>query len=99
MPEKKYIDREEILKYPIRLDHYDKKHGNAHFVYGVESVIEFIKDLPTVDVAEVVRCRDCKFRKTEDCAMHYECECGQQNSWETDNDFCSFGKRRMTKDE
>lgn len=94
MTEKKYIDREEILKFPIRLNHYDKEHGDIRFVYGVESVIEYIEYLPVADVVEVVRCCDCKFRKTEDCAMYYECECGQQHFWEISNDFCSWGKRR-----
>lgn len=30
------IDADELNKFPIRLDHYDKEHGNEHFVYGVE---------------------------------------------------------------
>lgn len=35
----KCISIEELLKYPIRLNHYDKEHGNIHFVYGIESVM------------------------------------------------------------
>lgn len=42
----------------------------------------------------VVRCKDCVRRGTPECGMYYECECGQQHTWETDNDFCSFGKRK-----
>lgn len=53
-----------------------------------------IEDIPAADVVEVVRCKDCKFRKTEYCSMYYECECGHQSSWEYDNYFCSFGKRK-----
>lgn len=45
------------------------------------------------DVVEVVRCKDCEYRKTEDCAMQYECECGAQYFWESDNAFCSRGRR------
>ena len=26
------------------------------------------------------------------CAMFYRCECGEQHTWETDNDFCSYGE-------
>lgn len=49
----------------------------------------------TVDAVEVVRCRDCKYRKTERCQMYWESEDGrEQYSWETDDDFCSSGKRR-----
>ena len=49
---------------------------------------------PAADVAEVVRCKDCRWRGIEECAMFYRCECGEQHTWETDNDFCSYGKRR-----
>lgn len=43
---------------------------------------------------DVVRCKDCVLRKTEDCMMYYECDCGEQHTWESDNDFCSHGERR-----
>jgi hypothetical protein len=58
MPE--YINREALMRFPIRLNHYDKEHGNEHFVLGIESVLEYAESLPTADVAEVVRCKDCK---------------------------------------
>ena len=48
-----YIEREAFMKYPIRIDHYDKEHGNKHFVLGIESVIEYAKNLPAADVTEV----------------------------------------------
>ena len=53
-----------------------------------------IRKLPAADVAEVVRCKDCRWRGIEECAMFYRCECGEQHTWETDNDFCSYGERR-----
>ena len=40
---------------------------------------------------EIVHCKDCKLRKLEECAMQYECDCGEQHSWENDNDYCSWG--------
>lgn len=39
---------------------------------------------------EIVHCKDCRLRKTEECAMQYECDCGEQHSWENDNDYCSW---------
>lgn len=42
---------------------------------------------------EIVHCKDCRLRKTEECAMQYECDCGEKHSWENDNDYCSWGKR------
>lgn len=47
--------------------------------------------IPAADVAEVVRCKDCVWRGREECAMFYCCDCGEQHTWETDNDFCSYG--------
>ena len=38
------------MKFPIRLDHYDEEHGNPHFVYGVESVLEYAEHLPAITI-------------------------------------------------
>ena len=51
-----------------------------------------------IDLVEVVRCRDCKHRKTENCSMYVECDCGSQHTWECDNDFCSYGERIINND-
>ena len=48
-----YIDREELMKFPIRRNHYDKEHGNKHFIYGIETVLEYAKNLPAADVTQV----------------------------------------------
>lgn len=29
------IDRDKLLSYPIRRNHYDKKNGNEHFINGI----------------------------------------------------------------
>ena len=52
-----------------------------------------ILKITTADVAPVVRCKDCRWRGREDCAMFYRCECGEHHTWETDNDFCSYGEK------
>ena len=43
------IDLEELLKFPIRIDHYDKVNGNEHFVLGIETVLEYAENLPTIE--------------------------------------------------
>lgn len=53
----KYIELGALTKYPIRLNHYDKEHGNIHFVYGIESVMEYAENLPAADVAPVIHGR------------------------------------------
>lgn len=64
--------------------------------YGIPlgDLVDTFADIPAADVAEVVRCENCIRRGTEDCAMYYGCECGEQHTWETDDDFCSYGERR-----
>lgn len=56
-------------------------------------VASAIKNTPTADVVEVVRCKDCKF-----CHKYFKdkylCERGLPTSFEiTDESFCSFGER------
>lgn len=48
-----YIKKSDVLAYPIRRQSYDKANGNARFINGVESVMEFVEGLPAADVAEV----------------------------------------------
>ena len=54
-PKGDLISRADVLKYPIRLDHYDEVNGSRDFVYGVESVIEYVESLPSADAVEVDR--------------------------------------------
>ena len=42
------ISRQAVLNYPIRETHYDKENGNEHFISGIESVIEWAENLPSV---------------------------------------------------
>lgn len=56
-----YIKREELMEFPIRRNHYDRKNGNKHFINGIETVLEYAENLPAADVAPVVRCKDCKY--------------------------------------
>ena len=91
------IDREALMKYPIRINNYDKEHGNEHFVLGIESVLEFAENLPIISVPEVVHCKGCKHRWTDRCALYYGNAnnkmyfCGAMSD---DNFSCSDGKRR-----
>lgn len=52
-----YIEREEIMRFPIRKDHCDKEHANEHFIFGIESVLEYVEGLPAADVAPVAHGR------------------------------------------
>lgn len=63
--------------------------------YGIPlgDLVDTFADIPAADVVPVVHCQDCRLRGREECAMFYRCECGEQHTWETDNDFCSWGEK------
>lgn len=57
-----------------------------------------IEDAPTVDVVEVVRCKDCVLYNTEacPCTMYEE---GDLISLLSENDYCSKGERRKSDEQ
>lgn len=80
----RYIDADALKDFPIRIDHYDQKNGNEHFVYGIETVIEYVDHLPTADVVEVRHGRWIE---------HYAFEC-----WHYDCPFCDDGYATKERD-
>lgn len=48
------IDLDKLLEFPVRLNHYDKEHGDINFVYGIETVLEYAENLPIIDTAEIL---------------------------------------------
>ena len=83
----RYIDAEYVNAFPIRIDHYDEKHGNRHFVLGIESVMEYIEEAPSIDI---VRCKECRHWNEED---HW-CNIRDSYGWDyKPDDFCSYGQK------
>lgn len=78
----------DLMKFPIRIDHYDTENGNEHFVYGVECVLEYAEYLPRVEVEPVVhaywefddfsspnlKCSACGGMASMDCCGDYHSE-------------------------
>lgn len=64
---KEYIERAAVLSYPIRADHCDKKNANEHFIFGIESVMEYVENLPAADVVEVRHARWIKHEGYDEC--------------------------------
>ena len=68
LPKGDLISRADVLKYPIRLDHYDEENGSREFVYGVESVIEYVESLPAVSANRPTDDDDIKDRQIKQLA-------------------------------
>lgn len=81
---------------------FSNSKGEEHKAYirvlDVISGIAVKRELEPFRV-KIVRCKDCVNRKTENCAMYYRCDCGEQHTWENDNNFCSYGERKEADDD
>lgn len=57
-------------------------------VIHTENIAEYImKDVPSADVVEVVRCKDCKWWNGDECT-------GRDIFVVDDDEYCSYGERR-----
>jgi len=96
----KYINADELIK-AIETELWDWK-----TVDGIKSstvlkqTISDIKNMPSADVVEVVRCKDCKYYTdymayTKSFKSHY-CSGGfvDSNMALHPDDFCSYGERK-----
>lgn len=56
----------------------------------LKQTISDIKNMPSADVVEVVRCKDCEYYNSSlNCPFI-------KNRFVYDNDFCSYGERKET---
>ena len=81
-------------------------HPNAYHLTNYATLI--LREAPTVDAVEVVRCRECKYWGDEAgklqhsdgvlfarCKVHNYLIDGGHTGWcPTENDFCSYGERK-----
>lgn len=82
------------------------KEANADGAYGYVDAKQ-IADAPTMDAVEVVRCRECKHRYTENCPMYFHDSYWHDGyfdyiDYDTDNTeddyFCPKGERKEGAD-
>ena len=92
-----YIDKTVLVK---RLEGRVKDYGrdcnsNAPIISRTyQAVLHMVENLPTADVVEVVRCKDCKhFLLGRLACIH-----PYHNGWCNINAFCSYGERRCDND-
>ena len=95
MDRKEAIERIQEVMTIIRTQHMCKDMDGECTTEDRETYIQRFEALrmaiEALQEPEIVHCKDCKLRKSEECAMQYECDCGEQHSWENDNDYCSWG--------
>ena len=71
------VRRSDVLKYPLRRDTCDKKNANPHFINGIESVMEYVETLSTVDAEPVIRAHWTRDNRCSACGekpCYDECE-------------------------
>lgn len=85
-----YIEREKAIQFVNQ----NICHFNGETTLSCVEIC--LKAAPAADVVEVVRCKDCEYRGwvQEPChgkSVHY---CKIHDNCITENDFCSYGKRK-----
>ncbi len=93
----KYIDAEAFFKVINTLLYKDTSYPDASAYNGaISDVADMLIHFPAADVAEVVRCKDCKYQNKgqNECESWNLCE---YRSWlyfpVNDDDYCSKGER------
>ena len=61
---------------------------------GIDEMCDKIKEQPTADVVEVVRCKDCEYGEIDDIDIPSQYLCHYEGySWNDENHYCSYGKK------
>ena len=77
-------------------DSYEKADDKIKLVCdGIADSIDIIDTIPSADVVEVVRCKDCKnWEVKEDNGFYFFETCVLSGFHTTCDDYCSYGERR-----
>ena len=84
----RYIDADRLIDDGWMLE----RHGISNKLLQVMS----IADVPTADVVEVVRCKDCKKHGSRECIVNRKMDIMGHPTTTKANSFCSYGERRDT---
>ena len=87
-----YIKREDAMTCEISVTALREDKNVIEQV--VEGIMNHIKNVPSADVVEVVRCKDCKYHDANwsSCTHWYDDPFDQQNV--KDTDYCSYGEKK-----
>lgn len=72
----------------------------CEFGFSRENIRKLLRDAPTVDAVEVVRCRECVHYEMGVCLKIYDDGAASSYAWQErkPDDFCSYGKRKEGAD-
>jgi hypothetical protein len=84
-----------------------EKDKQISLIGAVADVVVLISDAPTIDAVPVVRCKDCKYRFTDNCPMFFEeLTYNEDDGYDwierdhtSDNGFCNEGARMDGEDD
>ena len=90
-----YIRRSDVLSLKHRLHNHSKDTIELYPVYVISP--DAVEKIPSADVAEVVRCKDCKnnYVTTHNHGKQDDPRCDFTDRHLSLDDFCSRGERRM----
>ena len=92
---KEYIEREAVLRAIADVQYMMYSDDDCADEYAaVNTVFSAVETVPTADVVEVVRCKDCKYYSVSDR------QCGHPDGLYLtrdagDDPYCSYGERRQ----
>ena len=86
-----YIEREALMRRikEIHCAECDSYHGVRCRACWVDDTLDYIDSEPAADVAQVVRCKDCKYRYSDSWCEYVD---------DDDNFYCARGERKEGAD-
>lgn len=81
------IDADKMLEYLKRLVAFSDSRDRIR-------LYNFVKEMPTIDAIEVVRCKDCKQYKHYSSVFGKAMMCHLLCTKTKDIDYCSYGERK-----
>lgn len=96
MPE--YIERETTVGMAVEAA---TEIFDCHTTLPLLKVANKIRTIPTADVVEVVRCKDCEYLlfDTTHCKLHNRGYCKFDDTIKQPNHFCGYGTRKEGAEE
>lgn len=60
----------------------------------IRKALKYNSNTSVIDTSEIIRCKDCKYRMTEECAYITYDQYGDIVDLVEDENYCCFGKRK-----